>query len=476
MNKMRRVAPVLIAVVLGITAASWACSTPVYRYAIYRWKRAPYEVFYLHDGKTAPQDVAVNKALAAISPDRPGEGKTANLRFTTLDVSDKAVLAALPPELQQTLKKHKDQPLPWHVVYTPGWTELHVGRLDKKTMKTLVDSPARKKMNELLSGGAPCVLVLVPGKDEAVNKLAREHIATTIKNAAKGKFTPPKDPLEEQIESPGGAKPGDTKPDKAKEKPKLPGVATITVKRDDLQEQWLMRCLMRAENDLQQFVGEAMVFAVYGRARVMPPCIGKGITAENLGDYVVFSMGPCSCEVKDQNPGMDLLSQWDWEKSAAAMAELFGNETGNESLLQTDEFLQLLLTPPANIGPSKDAKPKRRPKGGVDRGQSLKTGSTKTGSRKSTSTESKPTATKPSLSKPQGSVQTRPTAGVRYADASDPAPLVKSGPIDSTDHPNAGSDASTPTRRVLRNVAIASTGAVAALLIVGFLFLRPRSA
>ena len=97
MNRMHRAAPVWIAVVLGITAASWACSTPVYRYAMYRWQRAPYEVFYLHRGETPPPDAAVNKALAAISPEGRSEGKSANLRFTSLDVSDKAVPAPLAP-------------------------------------------------------------------------------------------------------------------------------------------------------------------------------------------------------------------------------------------------------------------------------------------------------------------------------------------------------------------------------------------
>ncbi|MCH8922978.1 MAG: hypothetical protein IIA67_07500 [Planctomycetes bacterium] len=501
MNKLHRAAPVWIAVVLGVTAASWACSTPVYRYAMYRWQRAPYEVFYLHQGETPPQDAAVNKSLAALSSNGPAEGKSANVRFTSLDISDKAVLASLPPELQATLKKHKDKPLPWHVIYTPGWTELHVGRLDEKSTKTLADSPARKKMNKLLSDGAPCVLVLVPGKDEAVNKSAREHIATTIKNAAQGKFTPPEDPLEATLGQPP-AGPGGGKPAKAKKKTKLPDVATITVKRDDSQEQWLLRCLMQAEGDLGKFKDEAMVFAVYGRARVMPPCIGKGITPQNLGDYVVFSMGPCSCEVKDQNPGMDLLSQWDWKKSATALAELFGNETGNETLLQTDDFLRLLVTPPSNFDTEKDAKPKVKdePKGGaartkpfdVEQSDTQLADIQPTGSQPTVTqpTVTQPTGLKPSIAKPEELVAAKPAVesaeakneGAEkpsteklYADASDAAPLVKAGPIPSANRRDDGG-ARMPAWRVLRNLAFASTAAVAALLVVGFLFLRPRSA
>ena len=42
--------------------------------------------------------------------------------------------------------------------------------------------------------------------------------------------------------------------------------------------------------------------------------------------------------------------------------------------------------------------------------------------------------------------------------------------------PGEGSDGLMPAERVLRNLAVASTAVLVSLLIVGFLFLRPRSA
>ena len=199
----------------------------------------------------------------------------------------------------------------------------------------------------------------------------------------------------------------------------------------------------------------------------MPPCIGKGITPENLGDYVVFSMGPCSCEVKDQNPGMDLLSDYDWEKSATALAELFGNETGNEALLQTDEFLQLLVTPPANIGPSKDAKPKKKGKAEGDAGRTKRT--------ETQPSKSQPSKSQPPRPGPNDSGQAKPAVGALYAEASDGEPLVKGGPTQSASRRPDRGGGSIPAWRVLRNLTIASTAMVATLLVVGFLFLRPRS-
>jgi hypothetical protein len=43
------------------------------------------------------------------------------------------------------------------------------------------------------------------------------------------------------------------------------------------------------------------------------PLIGAGITPQNIQEAAGFLAGPCSCEVKEQNPGFDLLVGTDWD-------------------------------------------------------------------------------------------------------------------------------------------------------------------
>ena len=52
--------------------------------------------------------------------------------------------------------------------------------------------------------------------------------------------------------------------------------------------------------------------------------------------------------VKDENPGMDLLMHWDWHKSALALAERMGSETGNEHLVSED--VKIIDLPPLAAG------------------------------------------------------------------------------------------------------------------------------
>jgi hypothetical protein len=43
------------------------------------------------------------------------------------------------------------------------------------------------------------------------------------------------------------------------------------------------------------------------------PLIGAGITPDNIHESAAFLVGACSCEVKDLNPGFDLLLTANWD-------------------------------------------------------------------------------------------------------------------------------------------------------------------
>ena len=55
-----------------------------------------------------------------------------------------------------------------------------------------------------------------------------------------------------------------------------------------------------------------MLFPAFGKGRVLPPLIGAGISEENALADCGYLCGACSCQVKNQNPGMDILVKADW--------------------------------------------------------------------------------------------------------------------------------------------------------------------
>jgi hypothetical protein len=88
--------------------------------------------------------------------------------------------------------------------------------------------------------------------------------------------------------------------------------STVRLSRDDPREKHLVSMLLGSEPDLEAF-REPMAFPVFGRGRVLYALVGKGINEEYVDEACAFLAGPCSCQVKELNPGTDLLMAVDWE-------------------------------------------------------------------------------------------------------------------------------------------------------------------
>ena len=299
--------------VAAICSYAVACNTPVYRYAMYNWQTAPYIVFYFHEGEIPEEDQVVHKTIEKLTEEWPPE---ANVRLERIDVSDKKKMEALPEFVIEAWKSHEDGKLPAHVIFSPWRANVFSGHLDADSVRRFVDSPARQKLGQQLEEGSAAVMILLTCSDEEQNKKAEEAIQGLRKLADSGEI-----PVELELPAMGlpGAEEG---ADSDKEAvPNKLGISVLKVDRNDPAEEFFVRMLMSVEEDLDEYADQPMIYAGYGRGRVMEPYIGKGITAENLVDVVAFLAGACSCMVKEQNPGADLLVKWNWEATADKMAE-----------------------------------------------------------------------------------------------------------------------------------------------------------
>lgn len=373
-----------IAVLSALAGSAAACDTPVYRYAMYRWEPAPYEVYHFHHGE---MDKRFADAKAKLAAARDDKAAPANVAVYPVNLDEDKELKTVPRDVRRIwqAKEQAGVQTPATVVVNPLGFEVHTGGITAADVAALANSPARKQIGGLLSQGHAGVYVLVLGKDEQLNKTAAAAVDKLIADVNSGKLSlyagpDPYDPFnakvkvpqqglkqdapQEDVESDGkqNAKPADAKKDgdadseqpaEAKKPPH--SVACLKFARDDLQakDPWLYRELMAVENDLHEFQDEPMLFVVYGRGRALPPYIGKGIDYDNLVEITEFITGACSCTVKDQNPGVDLLMAFDWESAAAEVSKRFGSEEGNNASL-TDLFPQLIVPGGAEIDPPRD--------------------------------------------------------------------------------------------------------------------------
>lgn len=326
----------IMALVTVGTVVSWlslmACDTPVYRYAMYRWEPAPYEVFFFHSGPIAEDQARVNGLIqsAQTATDKP-----ANVELVAVDVSRDAELKTVPRSVRDAWQAQEGASTPTYWAYTPTGQQIFAGNLDEAALRTMLDSPARQEIIKQLAEGKAGVLVLATGPDEKANAEAEKLLRDVIQEIAAGKI-----PL---YSPPAGLEGPEPKPEAA---PKL-AVGWVRVARDDPRERWLVEALLSTEEDLKtdRFAKANMVFPVFGRGRALPPCVDKGITRDNLIACVEFVTGACSCTVKDQNPGVDLLIAHDWVATAEKLAERYGAEEGNESQVGAAALFPQLMIP-----------------------------------------------------------------------------------------------------------------------------------
>jgi hypothetical protein len=232
------------------------------------------------------------------------------------------------PNRDEPISSQPKRPEPVHIVFTSWGAPLHEGRLDEATVRALVESPMRTKVGQLLKEGCAAVMVFLPGSNAEENKEAEKIARDVIAEAGAGKIPVESGYLDAtfgQWGPPGEAVEGEDAEDAMSEEERIAEASRlklgfVKLDRSDDAEKWLVRSLMAMEHDLKELTEHPMVFFAYGRGRAMPPFVGKGINAENLAAEIQFLASACSCFVKDQNPGADLLMRWDWEATADAMA------------------------------------------------------------------------------------------------------------------------------------------------------------
>ncbi len=166
-------------------------------------------------------------------------------------------------------------------------------------MAELVDSPVRRELIQRLASGQSLVWLFVASGNESADATARMTLESELRT------------LTSKLELP---KLTDDPEDAIKGGPPLRIEFSILELAINDQREWALReVLLGSEPDLRA-LNEPMAFPVFGCGRALWPLVGAGISAENVRESAVFATGACSCQVKEQNPGFDLLLSGKWEE------------------------------------------------------------------------------------------------------------------------------------------------------------------
>lgn len=268
-----------IAAMLSGAAAERRCNIPVFRYALERWPADPYGVTVLHRGTLGEEDQAT---LALLEKYADG---LANISVATTDAEKDA--ADLPKFIVKYPDAHPEDPLVWS------------GPLTRENVEKVIDSPVRATIAKKILSGDSAVWVFLEVGDKAKDDAAAEVLEEQLKV------------MEKSLKLPELTDDPEDRLNFTEAIPLKLAFPMVRLSRTDPAEEVLVNMLLRTEDDLTD-LKEPMVFPAFGRGRILPALVGKGITKSNIEEYCAFIAGPCSCQVKALNPGLDLLVKSEW--------------------------------------------------------------------------------------------------------------------------------------------------------------------
>lgn len=283
---------VFVILILLFSPSVWACSVPVFQYALAYWAADLYEVIVFHSGALPSEEQAVMDKLK----EAPWDAKIrANIAVNTVD------LAESPGTVMKKLwESQADSELPWMVVKYPrisGITEdIWAGPLTTTNVESLLDSPIRKKIARRILGGEVGVWVFLESGNKPEDDAAFSLLESQLMKMSE----------ELKIIAPEGSE------EDFDEADLRVTFSMIRLSRDDPDEKILIQMLLNSEWDLKT-LPKPMAFPVFGRGRALYALVGDGIRENNIETACSFLVGWCSCEIKDQNPGVDLLISVNWD-------------------------------------------------------------------------------------------------------------------------------------------------------------------
>ncbi len=154
---------------------------------------------------------------------------------------------------------------------------------DYRELDKLAASSLRDKIAAELMSGKLCVILYLRSGNREKDEAGLQVIRKTVASSPFGKIIP-----------------------------------VMELSRTNRDEMHFVSMLLNVESDLK-FINEPMLFGIFGRFTALEPLLAKGISQENINLMIDFLTADCSCLIKDNLPGVNILYKSSWENPSPAM-------------------------------------------------------------------------------------------------------------------------------------------------------------
>jgi hypothetical protein len=149
--------------------------------------------------------------------------------------------------------------------------------------RNLTSSPLREKIAEELLAGKLCVMVYLKTDNKEKDERGLQTLQKSLEDSPFGKI-----------------------------------ITVIELSRNSKEEGIFASLLLNIESDLKG-IQEPMLFGIFGRFKALEPLLGRGISEENITLMIDYLTAECSCLIKDDLPGTDILFTDKWDNPQPAL-------------------------------------------------------------------------------------------------------------------------------------------------------------
>lgn len=280
MTSSTRLQGLVLTVLMALLQGMNACTVPVFRYALDHW---------FPDSFTLEVSPAIaNAEHVAHFARNLGSSSGLNVEVSRLPDDTLGAARLMRPPMGSNPP-----------------TMLWSGVLDAQALETLTDSPFRQELAKRLLAGDSSVFVLVESADKHANADALEVLEKRIRYLEQVIRLPLIDPNDPSSKlGPGPA---------------------LALKYSVLRipaalgsEAPLLAMLAGPRSGLEKGK-DPWIAVVFGRGRVLGAWAAQDFRDDEIEEVCLFLAGACSCQVKRQNPGWDLLLKCDWADRLQSM-------------------------------------------------------------------------------------------------------------------------------------------------------------
>jgi len=293
--------------------AANACVLPVFRYAVERWESDQFEIIIFHDSVFTKDDSIalskIGKRSQYVSTDHDILKKTGNFKpgnITTYLTHVKDTSTRWINRIRKRELEDSSVTLPHALILFPSTTGISNpiwrGPVGKMPIDNLVDSPIRREIGKRIVSGETGVWVILESSDKGKNRSVHKKLSKYLDKAMSELKIQEIDPAE----LPSWYDPESSPELQVK-------FSMLSVSRTDPSEAMFVNMLLQTDPNIKNN-DDPIVFCIFGRGRALVNFSEDLLSENNVLDVCRFLLGPCSCVVKEENPGVDIIMAVNWNE------------------------------------------------------------------------------------------------------------------------------------------------------------------